>query len=112
MRTVKGEGQYTRKSTGEDVSYAYEFPVYESLEEAIEKLSSAKALAMLNQTSKEDCANNARENAKRANGDSTARILTPEEKEANKAKAKADRELLKALKAKGLSLADLEKLIA
>ena len=121
MRTVKGEGSYTRKATGEEISFVFEFPVIEDgdvvfqiLSDVVKAMLSDKKLTVLqilNQTLKEDCRNDASGKAKSVNGDSTARILTAEEKEANKVKAKADRELLKALKAKGVSIADLEKLL-
>ena len=107
MRTVKGQGSYTRKADGSDVSYDFEYRVLESIEDIAE----AEVLALANRMLKVDGNNTSREKAKSVNGDSTARIMSAEEKEANKVKAKADRELLKALKAKGISIADLEKLL-
>ncbi len=107
MRTVKGEGSYTRKADNADVAYSFEYKVLESLED----MSEAEILALCNRMLKVDGNNTSREKAKVANGDSTARILTAEEKEARKAGRKADSELLKALKAKGMTLEDLQALL-
>ena len=111
MRTVKGEGNYKRKSTGEDINFEYTFPVYEGFDELVQALGKDKVLAMNNQTLKEDARNNSAGLAKTANGDSSVKPLTPEQKEANKQSRKADSNLLKLIKAKGLSEADLADLL-
>ena len=107
MRTIKGEGSYTRKATGEDIAYQYEYKVLESIDDVAE----VEVLALANRMLKVDGNNVAREKAKAANGDSTARLLTPEQKEANKQARKADSNLLKLIKSKGLSEADLADLL-
>ena len=107
MRTIKGEGSYTRKATGEDIAYDYEYKVIEDISD----ISSAEILALANRMLKVDGNNTAREKAKSANGDSTVKPLTPEQKEANKQSRKADSNLLKLIKAKGLSEADLADLL-
>ena len=107
MRTIKGEGSYTRKATGEDIAYQYEYKVLESIDDVAE----VEVLALANRMLKVDGNNVAREKAKTANGDSTARLLTPEQKEANKQARKADSNLLKLIKSKGLSEADLADLL-
>ena len=66
---------------------------------------------MANRMLKVDGNNVAREKAKTANGDSTVRLLTPEQREANKQARKADSNLLKLIKSKGLSEADLADLL-
>jgi hypothetical protein len=99
MRVVKGEGTYTRKSDGKEVSYDFEYKVVESIND----IGEVEALALLNRMLKVDANNVAREKAKVANGDSTARVLSPEEKEARKQERKANSELLKIIKAKGIS---------
>ena len=109
MRKVKGEGMYTRKATGEEIGYAYEYPVYEAFDELVQALGKERVLAISNQTLKEDNANNSREEAKRTNGDSSVRLLSSEEKEARKAQAREDRGLLKALKASGASVEDVQR---
>ncbi len=115
MRKVNAQGTYTVPkdfdNAGEVITFDYEYEVYDSLQEAIEGLGGEdKVLAMLNQTHKEDCRNNASGRAKAQNGHSPERTLTPEEKEKRKAQRQADRQLLKLIKEKGLSLADLSKL--
>lgn len=108
MRKVNGEGSYTRKGTGEEIVYSYEYPVLESTSDVNE----GELLAIANRMLKVDANNVAREKAKAANGDSTARVLTPEEKERRKAERHEQGAIIKALKAKGFgSLADIEKLL-
>ena len=106
-RVVKGQGCYTRKATGEEISYDFEYKVLENVGD----VSEAELLALANRMLKVDGNNVSREKAKTANGDSTARLLTPEQKEANKLSRKADSNLLKLIKAKGLSEADLADLL-
>ena len=108
MDTIKGTGEYTFKDTGEKYTFEYSYPVYDSLDEAVEGISETKVLAMLNQTSKEDNANTARENTKRANRHSTEKALSPEQKEANKAQARENRQLLRMLKDNPELLAQLK----
>ena len=112
MRTISAQGSYTVgkefPDAGTETSFDFEYTVYDTLQEAVSGLGGdKKALAMLNQTHKEDCRNNASGSAKSENGHSTRVALTPEEKEARNTERKADRELLAVLKSKGLSLKDL-----
>ena len=58
----------------------YEYSVIDNVED----LPEVEALALCNRMLKVDANNQAREKAKSANGDSTAKVLTPEEREANK----------------------------
>ena len=106
MRTIKGEGQYTRKATGESISYEFEYSVVESISDIAE----TESLKLINRMLKIDANNTAREKTKSANGDSTAKVLTPEQKEANKQARKADSELLKLLRSKGLSIEDIQNI--
>ena len=108
MRQVNATGSYTRKTTGEEVSYDFAYDVLEQVTD----MSEAELLALVNRMLKVDANNTAREKAKSVNGDSTARMLTPEQKEANKVTRKADRELLAMIKGKGLSEADIKALLA
>ncbi len=107
MRKVKGEGSYTRKSDGAEINYAFEYDVLESVKD----ISETELLALSNRMLKVDGNNTSREKAKSANGDSTARVLSPEEKEERKQARKADGDLLKLIRAKGLSQADLADLL-
>ena len=107
MKEIKSSGEYTFKEDGSKHSFEYAFPVYANIEEAIDELGDAKILAMVNQTAKEDCANNAREAQKRANGHSAERVLSPDEQEARKQERKANSALIKMLKANPEELAKL-----
>lgn len=107
MKQFKGSGEYTYKDDGSKHNFNYDYPIYDSLDEAVDELGETKILAMTNQTSKEDSANNSREAQKRANGHSVERTLTAEEKEDRKQSRKADRELLKLIKSNPEELAAL-----
>ena len=108
MNTLKSNGEYTFKEDGSKHGFDYSFPVYANIEEAIDEIGETKILSMVNQTSKEDSANNSREATKRANGHSVERSLTPEEKENRKQSRKEDRNLLKMLKANPDLLAQVQ----
>lgn len=108
MKEYKGSGEYLYKEDGSKHSFDYTYPIYETIEEATDELGDSKVLAMVNQTSKEDVANNTREATKRANGHSTERVLSPEEKENRKEARREDRELLKLLKANPEAMAQLK----
>lgn len=121
MKTINAKGSYTIPAqfdnAGAEVNFDFPFHTFEKDKDLRIEVVSPEAkgilgtednvLAMINQTHKEDCRNNASGAAKSANGHSTRASLTPEEKEERNKERKADRELLKALKAKGLSLKDL-----
>ena len=115
MRKVSAQGSYSIPkdfdNAGQDVTFDFEYAVFDTLDEAIAQLGGqGKVLSMINQTHKEDCRNNASGKAKSENGHSTRALLTPEEKEERNKERRAERELLKTLKAKGLTLADLMKM--
>ena len=107
LRDVNGDGSYTRKSTGEEMPYNFVFKVLEDVGD----IPKAEILALANRMLKVDANNTAREKSKVANGDSTARVLTAEEKAERKSQRQKDSNLLKVIKSKGLSLADLEDLL-
>jgi hypothetical protein len=117
MRTIEAQGSYTVgkefTQAGQEVTFEFSYPVFDTLAEAVSQLGGeVKALAMLNQTHKEDCRNNASGKAKSDNGHSTRVAMTEEQKIALKAKRSEDRQtlnLLEALKAQGLNLEDLKK---
>ena len=112
MRKVQAQGSYSIPkefdNAGAEVTFDFSYEIYDTLAEAIKELGGeSKVLAMINQTHKEDSRNNANSAAKSKNGHSTRTALTPEEKEKRNLERKADRDLLKVLKSKGLSLKDL-----
>ena len=112
MRTVQGEGQYAVEDTGQVVTYPYEFRVFEDKAD----IELEVLLSLANRQEKVDCNNVAWAKARTANGHSTVRVLTPEEKEQRKAQRKEDGADLKAIKAEakrqGLSVAELLALVA
>jgi hypothetical protein len=107
MRKVQAQGSYTRKSSGEDIPYQYEYTVLEAQDD----VSILEMIKLANRMLKVDGNNTAREKAKSANGDSTAKVLTPEQKEANKVERKGLATLKAKAKAKGMSIEDLMELI-
>lgn len=109
-KILQAEGTYKVKDTGEEVKYSFDYTVIESVEDCVELLGEDKTKSLLQRMLKVDSNNLAREKAKAANGHSTRAALSEEEKQERKAKRGADRELLAVLKAKGLSLSDIENL--
>ena len=113
---MNATGKYTVKETGEVVSYEFDYLVLEGntgqekIENAIETLGADKVSTDIQRTLKVDANNVAREKAKSANGHSTRQPLSEAEKAERKAERQANAELLKALKAKGLSLDDIANL--
>jgi hypothetical protein len=116
MRKVQAQGSYSIPkefdNAGADVTFEFEYEIFDTLAEAQQALGGEnKVLAMINQTRKEDCRNNASGSAKSDNGHSTRVTLTPEEKERRSQEARATREMIKLAKSKGLTLNDLMALI-
>ena len=87
MKTLSDTTTYTVKATGQVVSVPYSYASYDNLDEAIDTLGEAKALAQLNQVSKEDVGNNERTKAKFRNGHSDRPVVSPEQKLAVKEKS-------------------------
>ena len=110
MKKQDASGTYNVKETGELVNYDFEYDVIDSVQDAIDNLGEAKVMNTLQRMLKVDANNLAREKAKTTNGHSARVVLTEEQKAENKAKRKVDKSLLDMIKAKGLSLADLEGL--
>lgn len=110
MRTLKDKGQYTVKETGDIINYEFEFPVYDDLADIADSIGDEVGTRTVNRQAKVDNNNVAREKAKSANGHSTRTPLTAEQKAENKATRQANSSLLDALKAKGLTLADIESM--
>ena len=106
MKDYNGNGQYTVKATGEVVSYEYDYTQMTSIDD-IEEYGTDKALSLINRMLKVDSNNQSREKAKVANGHSTAKVLTEDEKLERKEGRAKDRELLKKLKADPSLLASL-----
>ena len=114
MKTVDSKGSYTVGKDfadgGKEIVFEFSYAHFENLADAIENLGGEhKVIAMLNQTHKEDCRNNASSSAKAENGHSVRALLTPEQKEAQKDQARKDRAILRALRDSGKTLEDILK---
>lgn len=107
-KTIEAQGEYKVKSTGEMVQYDFEYVAFDSLEEAIEQLTEAEVLKRVQRMTKVDASNTARESAKVANGHSSRKAMSEEEKAEAKAKRAQDKALLD--KIKHLSPEQLAKL--
>lgn len=101
-------GKYTIKETGLSQDYTFEYLVFDSIDEALEQLGEAKALALVQRMVKVDANNTAREKAKVANGHSTRVVMSEEDKAEKKAERQANKKLLEALKANPELLAQLQ----
>lgn len=109
-KTLEATGTYKVKDTGEEVSYDFTYDVVDSVDDAIELLSEDKVKSLVQRMLKVDANNIAREKAKVANGHSTRQPLTEEQKAERKAQRQADRDILKVLRVKGLSIDDIKGL--
>ena len=108
MRTIKSSGKYTVKETGLNEEYDYEFESFDSIDDALDSLGEAKCLALIQRMVKVDANNTAREKAKVANGHSTHKPMSEEEKAEKKAERATNKKLLEALKANPNLLAQLD----
>ena len=107
MKELNGSGQYKAPTTGELVAYDFTFPVFESLDDAIEVLGADKVLKNVQRMAKLDANNTSREKAKTANGHSTRKVMSEEDKAEAKAQRAKIKTLTDAIKGKGLSIDDL-----
>ena len=108
-KTIEAQGSY-KAPTGEDIAYSFNYVVIDSIEDAINELGEEKVKSNIQRMLKLDANNIAREKAKVANGHSTRKPMTEEQKAEAKAQRKADKDLLAILKSKGLTIDDLAKL--
>lgn len=107
---MQGSGQYTVKESGESIAYEFKYQVINSVEDAVELLGEEKTKSLLQRMLKVDANNTAREKAKSANGHSTKVVMSEEEKAEKKVARQANKALLDLIKAKGLSLDDIENM--
>ena len=110
MKNQESQGTYSVKDTGEEITYSFEYQVIDSVQDAVDSIGEEKVKALVQRMLKVDANNVAREKAKTENGHSTRVALTEEQKSERKASRQADKQLLKAIKDKNLSLSDLENL--
>lgn len=108
-KTLQAQGTY-KTPAGEDVNYAFSYLVIDSIADALNELGEDKVKSSVQRMLKLDANNIAREKAKSANGHSTRKAMTEEDKARAKTARQADKELLAILKSKGLSAKDLANL--
>ena len=107
-KTLEATGTYKVKDTGEEISYDFSYEVIDSVEDAIEAIGEEKVKSLIQRMLKVDANNLARESAKVKNGHSTRQPLTEEQKAERKAQRQEDRDILKLLRSKGLSVEDIK----
>jgi len=108
MEQLTSSGKYTVKETGLMMDYSFEYPVFDSIDDAMELLGEAKCLALVQRMVKVDANNTSREKAKTANGHSTRVVMTEEVKAEKKAERASNKKLLEALKSNPELLAQLQ----
>ena len=108
MKNLTTSGKY-KAPNGQEVVYNYTFPAFDSLQDAVASLGEAEVLSLTQRQTKVDHNNLEREKVRVANGHSTRKPQTEEEKARAKADRQANASLLAALKAKGIkTLEDLQ----
>lgn len=105
---MNGQGEYKVKNTGETVSYEFEYPSFDNLQEMIAEVGEDKVFKNAQRMLKVDASNTARESAKVANGHSTRKAMSEDEKSQAKAQRAEDKALL--AKIKSMSASDREAL--
>ena len=106
-KKMEAQGEYLNKETDEIVSFDFDYLVIDSVDDAISELGEEKTKSILQRMIKTDARNGASLKAQAENGHNTRAGLSEEQKAENKAKAKADRAILKAIKDKGMNLEDI-----
>ncbi len=107
-KVLQAEGKYTAPDSKEVMTYAFDYVVIDSIEDAVEALGEEKCKSLIQRQLKVDSNNIAREKAKSANGHSSRQPLTEDQKVANKAKRADNKSILDFLASKGMSLEDLK----
>ena len=95
---IKSSGEYKSKTSGETVGYEFEYVAFTDLNDAIELLGEPEVLKRVQRMTKVDASNTAREAAKTANGDSTRKAMSEEDKAERKAERASNKALLDKLK--------------
>ena len=108
-KTIAAQGSYDAPS-GEAINFDYSYLVIDSIDDAVSELGEDKVKSCIQRMIKLDAGNTAREKAKVANGHSTRKPMSEEEKAEAKAKRSADKALLDLIKSKGLTASDLANL--
>ena len=103
MKQLNDNASYYSKTQKRTIDVPISYPEYEldvdvEITSNIEGVTPEKILRDFNRMVKLDVQNPAREKVKTANGDSTRKALTSEQKLANKVKRQADDDLLRRVK--------------
>lgn len=98
-KVIQATGEYKVKATGESTQYDFEFVSYDNLQDAIDTLGEDKVFKVFQRQVKVDAGNTAREEAKVANGHSTRKAMSEEEKVQAKVERQANKALLDKIKA-------------
>ena len=106
-KKMEAQGEYLNKENNEIVNFDFDYLVIDSVADAVAELGEDKTKSILQRMIKTDARNGASLKAQTENGHNARAGLSEEQKSENKAKAKADRAILKAIKEKGLSLDDI-----
>ena len=85
MNTIKGSGKYIAPDK-QVVPFSYDYPEYESVQDAVACVGEPKTLSLINRMAKMDVRNSTSITTQSANGHSRHVAMTAEQKEASKAK--------------------------
>lgn len=109
ITTITTQGKYNAPD-GSAVTFEYSYPVLS--EDILSRLDSVYpgAGSLVQRQEKTDAGNTAREKVKAENGHSSRKPMSEEEKAEAKAKRNIEKEILAALRAKGLTLDDVKNL--
>ena len=108
-KLIQASGTY-KSPQGEDVNYPFEYLVIDSIDDAIAEIGEEKVKSNIQRMLKLDANNISREKAKIANGHSTRKPMSEEQKAQAKIERQANRDLLAMLKAKGITAETLASL--
>lgn len=111
MKNIDTIGSY-KAPNGQNVEFPVTYPQFENLQDAVSFAGGeGEALKLIQRMVKVDAGNVAREKAKVANGHSSRKPQTEEQKAAAKAERASSKALLEALKARGIkSVEELSQL--
>jgi hypothetical protein len=111
MKSIQSQGEY-KAPNGQQVAYTFTYEAFDSLQDAIAVLGEPEVLKQVQRMTKVDANNTAREKAKTANGHSSRKPMSEEEKAAAKVERASNKQLLEAIKAQGIgSVEDLKKIL-
>lgn len=98
------------ENAGEVITGSCEWIMYDNLDEMVNALGEDKVYVLAKKADKVGTQNNARLKLMSSNGHSTREPLSEEEKAKRKTQRKADRELVRLLKEKGLTAKDIQEM--